>query len=66
MTLDKYVIVDADRTAGFCNWVQRFSPEALASELGRAGLEMASVLGDVTGRPFEPGSPQFAVIARRR
>ena len=38
MTLDKYVIVDADRTAGFCNWVQRFSPEALASEFGGRAL----------------------------
>ena len=64
-TLDKYVIVEAGRTRTICNWVQYFSPETLGSELGLAGLRIASLLGDVTGRAFDPGSPQFAVIARR-
>lgn len=66
VALDKYVIVEQDRTRAVYNWVQHFSPGSLASELGRAGLEMASVLGDVTGRPFDPKSPQFAAIARRQ
>lgn len=65
VTLDKYVIVEAHRMRTIYNWVQHFSPESLASEIGATGFEIASVLGDVRGRPFDPGSPQFAVIARR-
>jgi hypothetical protein len=48
------------------DWLQHFNPERLASELADAGLEIASVLGDVAGRPFDPQSHQFAVIARRK
>jgi SAM-dependent methyltransferase len=66
VTLDKLVVVEADRTRTFYNWVQYFSPESLASELGHAGLEVAPILGDVAGRPFDPQSSEFAVVARRR
>jgi hypothetical protein len=52
--------------ARVCNWVQHFSPERLASELSQAGLECASVLGDVAGRPFDRQSSEFAAIARRQ
>jgi SAM-dependent methyltransferase len=65
VTLDKYLIVEADQTRTIYNWIQHFSQEDLASELSHTGLEMASVLGDVTGRPFDPQSSEFAVIARR-
>jgi SAM-dependent methyltransferase len=64
--LDKFVIVEAERTRTFYNWIQCFSPESLGAELGRAGLQIDCLLGDVTGRPFDPQSPEFAVIARRR
>jgi SAM-dependent methyltransferase len=65
VTLDKYEIVESDRTRTIYNWLQYFDQEALAAELDGAGLEVASVLGDVAGRPFEPSSSEFAVIARR-
>lgn len=65
VTLDKYEIVEADRTRTFYNWLQYFDPEAITAELDRAGLEAASVLGDVAGRPFEPSSSEFAIVARR-
>jgi SAM-dependent methyltransferase len=65
VTLDEYVIVEADRTRTIYNWIQFFSPDSLASELARSGLAIETVLGDVAGRPFDPGSPQFAVVARR-
>ncbi len=64
VALDKHVIVEADRTRTLYDWVQHFSPESLALELDRAGLEVASILGDVRGRPFDPQSPSFAAIAR--
>ena len=64
--LTRYVIVESDRTRSICNWIQCFSPESLTSELAVANLTVESVTGDVTGRPFDPRSPQFAVVARRR
>ena len=66
VTLDKYVIVEADQTRTFYNWLQHFNPERLASELGQAGLEIASVLGDVAGRPFDPQASEFAVVAHHQ
>jgi hypothetical protein len=66
VTLNKHVIVEAERTRTICDWIQHFSPESLAAELGRANLEVASLMGDVAGRPFDPQSCEFAVVARRQ
>jgi SAM-dependent methyltransferase len=66
VALDKFVVVEAERTRTFYNWIQCFSPESLGAELGRAGLEIDTILGDLTGRPFDPQSTEFAVIAHRR
>ncbi|MHB8060862.1 MAG: SAM-dependent methyltransferase, partial [Gaiellaceae bacterium] len=64
--LEKHVIVEAKRTRTLYDWVQHFSPESLAEELEGSGLEIASVLGDVTGRAFDPEAREFAVVVRRR
>jgi SAM-dependent methyltransferase len=66
VSLNKHVIVEAERTRTLYDWVQHFSPESLASELAGSGLEIASVLADVAGRPFDSQSPEFAVIVRRK
>ena len=63
--LDRYVIVEAERSREIYNWMQFFSPETLAAELSAAGLAIDSVLGDATGRPFDPESSIFAVAAKR-
>jgi 2-polyprenyl-3-methyl-5-hydroxy-6-metoxy-1,4-benzoquinol methylase len=60
-----YEIVEVDRTRTIYNWLAHFDPDRLAAELAAAGLAASSVLGDVTGRPFDPASAQFAVIALR-
>ncbi len=65
VTLDRYEIVEADRTRTIYNWLQQFDPASLAAELRGAGLEVASVLGDVAGAPYDPDGPEFAVVARR-
>jgi SAM-dependent methyltransferase len=65
VTLDRYEIVEVDRTRTIYNWLAHFDPDRLAAELAAAGLAASSVLGDVTGRPFDPASAQFAVITHR-
>lgn len=64
--LEKHVIVEAERTRTLYDWVQHFSPESLGKELAGSELEIASLLGDVAGRPFDPEAREFAVVARRR
>jgi len=66
VSLEKHVIVEEGRTRTLCDWVQHFSPESLAEELGGSGLEIASLLGDVAGRAFDSQAREFAVVARRR
>jgi SAM-dependent methyltransferase len=66
VSLDRHVIVEAARTRTIYNWVQYFSPESLEADLEQAGLSIDHLLGDVSGRAFDPDSPEFAVVTRRR
>jgi 2-polyprenyl-3-methyl-5-hydroxy-6-metoxy-1,4-benzoquinol methylase len=63
--LDKYTIIEASRTRTVYNWLQYFSPDALRTEFEENGLEIVDVLGDVAGAVFEPGAPEFAVVATK-
>ena len=63
--LDKYTIVEKARTRVVFNWLQCFDREGLRNEIEGQGLVIEEVLGDVAGGPFDPASPEFAVIARK-
>lgn len=45
--------------------LQCFDSEGLRKEIEGQGLVIEEVLGDVAGGPFDPASPEFAVIARK-
>ncbi len=64
VVLDKYTIVEEDRTRVIHNWLQYYAPEALERELGRAGFDVDRLLGDVAGGPFDATQPEYAVLAR--
>jgi SAM-dependent methyltransferase len=64
VALDKHTIVEAGRTRSIYIWTQFLGPDTLAAELGVAGLRIAELLGDVAGRPYDPDSRRFAVVAR--
>ena len=64
VALDKYTIVEADRTRTVYNWLQYFDPESLASEFADCGLTVAERYADVAGSPFDPTAGEFAVVAR--
>lgn len=66
VVLDKYTIVEEDRTRTVYNWLQYFSPEALEREFVRCGLEVEALFGDVAGSPYDPGGNEFAVVARKK
>jgi cyclopropane fatty-acyl-phospholipid synthase-like methyltransferase len=63
VTLDKYNIVEADRTRDVYNWLQTFSPDSLAADMQTQGLRVIETLGDVAGAPYDAAKPEFAVIA---
>jgi len=66
LVLDKYTIVEPDRTREILNWIQCFSLESLSRELAQSGFEIAERYSDVAGEPYDSGAAEFAVVARRR
>lgn len=59
-------IIEAKRSRTIYNWLQYFSPEALAGEFEGCGFAVEGYYSDVAGAPFAPQSKEFAVIARKR
>ena len=65
MVLDKYTLVDADRTRTVYNWLQYFSPEALEREFVECGFTIENLYSDVAGTPFDSETKEFAVVANK-
>jgi len=65
VVLDKYTIVQANRTRVVCNWMQYFSPESLRSEFETAGFHDQELYGDVAGAPFDEHASEFAIAASK-
>ena len=66
VTVDKYTIVEPDRTRTVYNWLQYYDPHALEQELGQYGLEIDEVFADVAGSPFDSTKNEFAVLAKKK
>ncbi len=65
VSLDKYTIVEANRQREVYNWLQYFTPETLGQEALAAGLEIAALYGDVSGKAYEADSAEFAAVLKR-
>jgi len=65
IVLDKYTIVEAERTRMVYNWLQYFTPENLEAEFITAGFTIKDLYSDVAGNPYDRNSNEFAVIATR-
>lgn len=63
VVLDKYTIVEADRTRTVYNWLQYFSPEDIEREFEKCGFAIESISSDVAGTPYAPTFSEFAVVA---
>jgi len=63
VVLDKYTIVEPNRTRTIYNWLQYFSLEAIKAEFSNAGLKITDIYSDVAGKPFDSQSTEFAVVA---
>ena len=62
--LDKYTIVERNRTIQVFNWLQCFEPSGVESEFADCGLRVVEILGDVAGKEYDPEANEFAIVAR--
>ncbi|MFC2013110.1 SAM-dependent methyltransferase [Chloroflexota bacterium] len=65
VALDKYTIVEVNRTRTVYNWLQYFDPVDLDREFVEYGFKVESFYSDVAGLTFESESEEFAVVARK-
>jgi hypothetical protein len=64
VVLDKYTIIEPERTRQMYNWLQYFAPEDLEKEFVKAGFWVKGIYSDVAGNPYNSKSSEFAVIAK--
>jgi 2-polyprenyl-3-methyl-5-hydroxy-6-metoxy-1,4-benzoquinol methylase len=65
IVLDKYTIIESDRTRKVYNWLQYFAPEDLEKEFIDAGFSVKGIYADVAGSPYDQKSSEFAVVAKK-
>jgi SAM-dependent methyltransferase len=65
VALDKYTIIELDRTREVYNWLQYFAPKDLEREFIEAGFSVKGLFSDVAGTPYDRKSREFAVIANK-
>ena len=65
VALDKYTIIELDRTRTVYNWLQYFSSEDLEKEFIEAGFSIKGFYSNVAGTPYDRKSAEFAIIASR-
>lgn len=63
--LDLYTILEPRRTWRVYNWLQCYDRNFLEAELNASGFRVEGFFSDVAGRPWEEGTPELAVVARR-
>jgi len=61
--LDKYTIVESERTRQVFNWLQYFAPDDLKSEFVEAGFFVTKIYSDVAGSHYNEKNSEFAVLA---
>jgi cyclopropane fatty-acyl-phospholipid synthase-like methyltransferase len=65
VVLDKYTLIESDRTRTVYNWLQYFSPEALEREFVESGFAVENFYSDVAGSPYNPETIEFAIVAKK-
>jgi SAM-dependent methyltransferase len=63
LSLDRYLIVEPNEAWQIFNWYQHYTPESLQAELRHAGLAVVQMVGELTGKPLQPGGDFIGVIA---
>ncbi len=64
LALDRYLIVEPQRSREVYNWLQYFDPAGLTAELEAAGFAVEQIVDVLTGEPWQASASEFALIAR--
>ncbi len=64
VTLDKYTIIEKNRTRKIFNWLQYYDKESIKNEFAESGLRIEKYLANVAGDEFNADGDEFAVIAK--
>lgn len=62
--LDKFTIVEAQRTRTIYNWLQYFNLPSLQTECAKEGFDIEEIYNDVAGCPYSDSTPEMAVVLR--
>jgi len=65
LSLDRFAVFEPGEAWVIWNWVQYFSPERAAAELGDAGFMVRVVTGGLDGTPLKADSRTLGVIAQK-
>lgn len=65
LALDRYLIVEPDRSFEVFNWLRYFEPEELEAELRGSGFEVGDPVDAVTGDRWKDAEAMFSIIASR-
>lgn len=65
VTLDKYTIIEKNRTRVVYNWLQHFSRDSLTREFEETGFCVDAIYSDVCGTPFSAGTMDMAIVAQK-
>lgn len=63
VALDRYLIVEPERTRVVHNWLTHLTIDGARAEFAAAGFDVVRVLGDVAGAPLDPTAPEYALLA---
>ncbi len=65
VSLDKYTIIELDRTRKVYNWLQYFATEDLEREFIDSGFSVKGFYSDVAGTPYDRKASEFAIVANK-
>ena len=61
--LDKYTVIEKNRTRTVYNWLQYFNKDSLRNEFEENGLKVKALYSDVAGKSLTPDSAEIAIVA---
>ena len=66
VTLDKYTIIEKERTRIIYNWLQYFTRDSLSEEFKASGFEIKEYYSDVAGLSYCQDASDIAIVAKKR
>ena len=65
ISLERFLVVEPARSFEVFNWMQYYTPEAIAAELAEAGFVADAFVEVGSGEPWHGGATPFFVVSRR-